>query len=160
MDAAALVVELRALTDAGGSYDDQATCCDHLQVASPLPTGAAAEDAVHAVVSALTRGVQHAALHLAACGALTMLLWEAPATSATAGATGVAAALAALRTHPGNADVQAEACLTLSVLAGEYATNRATAGAAGVAAVVGALTRHSSNPGLVWHFAVATLWPA
>jgi hypothetical protein len=55
MDAAALVAELRALSDAGGSYDEQAQCCIHLCDASPLPTAVAAEDAVHVVATALKR---------------------------------------------------------------------------------------------------------
>jgi hypothetical protein len=100
MDATALVAELRALTAAGSSYDEQARCCGQLRAsvasASPLPTGAAAEDAVGAVAAALSGGVRHAALQLVGCDALTVLLRAAPAISATAGAAVATAVLAAL----------------------------------------------------------------
>jgi hypothetical protein len=146
MNAAALVAELRALSDADGSCDEQVLCCVLLHKVSPLPTGAAAEDAVRAVVSALTRGVPHAALQMTGCDALGMLVDAAPATSATVGAEGVAAVLAALRAHPGDAGVQGAACFALSELTALDEANRATAGAAGgVAAVVAAVTRHAAT---------------
>jgi hypothetical protein len=150
MDAAALLAELRALSDAGSSYDAQAQCCFHLRDALPLPTGAAAEDAVRAVVSALSRGVQHALLQTAGCGALALLLQAAPATIVTA--AGVRALLAALRAHPGDADVQGAACAALSALAALDATNRTTAGAAGgVAAVGSVLTQHPADVNVAVH---------
>ena len=91
MDTVALVAELRALSDAGSSYAEQALCCVNLSMAFSLPTGGTAEDAVRTVVSALSRGVQHATLQAAGCVALAKLLGEAPATGATAGTAGVAA---------------------------------------------------------------------
>jgi hypothetical protein len=142
MDAAALVAELRALNIAGDSYEQQARCCLTLRDASPLPTGAAAEEAVRTVVSALSCGVQHAPLQIAGCVALGMLLHAAPSTSVAA----LAAALAALRTHPDSAHVQTAACFALAHFVGLDDTNRTTAGAAGgVAAVVAAITRHPSD---------------
>jgi hypothetical protein len=116
MDAAELVAELRALNDAGGSYEEQAQCCMNLFTASPLPTGAAAEDAIRAVVAALTRGTQHATLQTNGCMTLAMLVRAARATSATADAPGVTAVLAALRAHAGDADVQRAACFALGRL--------------------------------------------
>jgi hypothetical protein len=147
MDATALVAELRALSDAGSSFDEQAECCSHLCDAAPLlPAGAAADDAVRTVVSALTRGVQHAPLQTAGCTTLAFLVSAAPAAGATAGATGVAAVLAALRMHSGSADVQSSACAALAELVASDATNRATAGAAGgLVAMVAAMTRHAAD---------------
>jgi hypothetical protein len=147
MDATALVAELRALSDAGSSYDEQVRCCAHLYEASPLPTsGAAAEDAVRAVVAALSRGVQHAPLQQAGCSALGKLVQAAPATSAAiAGVAGVKAVVAALRAHAADAAVQLCACFALTLLALD-ATNRTTAGAAGgIAAVVAAMARHPAD---------------
>jgi hypothetical protein len=142
MDVSALVAELRTLSDAGSSFDQQAECCFYLRDAVPLPTGAAAEDAVRAVVAALTRGVNHVMLQLAGCVALGTLINAAPATAAAAGTAGVTAVLAALRTHSGNADVPSVAFTTLSQLVGSDATNRTTAGAEdGVAMVVVAMTK-------------------
>jgi hypothetical protein len=139
MDATALVAELRALNDAGGSFDDQAQCCVHLCKSSFMPTGAAAEDAV-------MRGVQHAPLQMHGCGALMELLSAAPATSTSAGTDGVTSVLAAMRAHPGHARVQSAACDALSHFVALDAANCATAGAAGgLAAVVAAMTRHTAD---------------
>jgi hypothetical protein len=150
MDVTALVAELCALSNAGSRYDDQAWCCFHLFKASPLPTGATLEDAVRAVVAALTRGVQHAALQTHGCDALALLLRAASAASVTSGADGVAAVLAAMRAHPDDAEVQSAACHALIELGTLDATNCATAGATGgVAAVVAAMTRHSTDPFVV-----------
>jgi hypothetical protein len=153
MDAAELVAELRALNNAGGSsYDEQAQCCLHLCDASTLLTGAAAEDAIRAVVSALSHGVHHATLQLNGCLALGQLVHAAPASRAAAGAAGgITAVLAALRTHPGDVRVQSGACLALARLVAQNETNRATASAAGgVAAVVAAMTRHPTDRDVVF----------
>jgi hypothetical protein len=145
MDAAALAAELRALSDAGGSYDEQAACCRLLSMASPLPTGIAAEHCVRAVVSALTRGVQHAVLQTAGCIALAKLARAASATDAT-GAAGIRAVLAALSAHPADAGVQGAACHALMVLVSWDETNRTTAYATGgLVAVVAALARHPTD---------------
>jgi hypothetical protein len=152
MDAAALVAELRALSDAGSSYDEQVQCCFLLQKLSAQPTGAEAEAAVRAVVSALSRGVQHALLQMAGCGSLGNLVQAVPATSAAVGAEGVAAVLATLRAYPGDAGVQGLACFALARLVARDAANRDTAGAAGgVAAVVAALTQHAAIHGVALH---------
>jgi hypothetical protein len=142
MDATALVAELRALTAAGSSYDEQALCCVHLyNVLSLLPVvGVAAEDTVCAVVAALSCDVQHPTLQLAGCVALGTLIRAAPAASVAAGSAGVTAVLAALREHPGDANLQSVAFVTLSELVASDATNRATAGAAGGIATVVAAT--------------------
>jgi hypothetical protein len=144
MDATALVAELRALTSAGSSLEEQALCCTCLFDVSLKPTGAAAEDAVCAVAAALLGGVQHATLQRDGCNALTLLLRAAPAISVTAGVT--TAVLAALRAHPGDVRVQRSALYALAESTKLDATSRTRAGAAGgVAAVVGALMRHPEN---------------
>jgi hypothetical protein len=141
MDATALVAELRALSDAGSSYDDQALCRAGLCKVSPPPTGAAAEDAVRAIVVALTRGVEYAGLQYTGCYTLTKVLIAAPAAAGAAGG-GVTAVVSALRAHPGEVSVQGAACAALAQLSIDK-TCRATAGAAGCcAAVVAAMTRH------------------
>jgi hypothetical protein len=162
MDAAALMAELRALSDAGGSVDEQVRCCSYLYDRrenghASLPTGEAAEDAVRAVVPALSRGVQHATLQVAACIALGMLVLEAPATSATAGAAGgVTAVMAALRAHLGNARVQSAACFALAHLVALDAPIRATAVAAGgVTAALAAMTRHAADLKVATHACLA-----
>jgi hypothetical protein len=141
MDAPALVAELRALSDAGSSYEDQAQCCAHLCKASPLPSGAAAEDAVRAVVAALTRCMQDETLQLAGSAALAALVRAAPGL----GTVAVTAVLAAMRAHTGSADVQVVACHALSDLA--LSTHGcALAGATGaVVAVAAAMARHSAD---------------
>jgi hypothetical protein len=148
MDATALVAELRALNSAGGTssavHTAEISCCALLCAASPMPTGAAAVDAVRAVVDALTRGVQDSVLQATACTALAKLLPAAPAASANA--AGIKAVVAALRAHPGDAYVQCTACAALKELLALNASHRATAGAAGgIAAVVAALTRHPAD---------------
>jgi hypothetical protein len=150
MDAAALVAQLRALSAAGGSYDEQARCCADLRDVASLPTGAAAEDAVRTVVAALARGVQHAMLQWAGCGALGALVHAAPALSATTAAACLTAVLAALRAHLDDADTQCAGCSTLAVIVRLDATTRATAGAAGsLGVVVAAMTRHASDLNVV-----------
>ncbi len=146
MDATALVAELRALSDAGSRYEEQAQCCAHLCETAARLAGAAAEAAVRAVVAALSRGAEHAPLVMGGCVALGVLVVAAPATSATAGADGVAAVLAAMRAHPGDARVQSATCYALSELVARDEINRRTAGAAGgVAAVVAAMARHPAD---------------
>jgi hypothetical protein len=148
-DAAALVAELRTLSTAGGSYEEQTRCCTQLCHATPLLTGAgaAAVDAVRVIVAALSRGVQHAPLQLAGCVALRMLLQATPGLSATAGAAGVAGVLAALRTHPGDTQVLIEACGALAELTSQDASNRTTAVAAGgISVALAAMAQHPSNP--------------
>jgi hypothetical protein len=153
MDPLTLVAKLRTLSDAGSSYVEQAQCCFDLQQnATPMPTAAAADDAAHAVITALSRGVQDSNLQMAGCYALASLISETPATGVTAGAAGITAVLAALRTRVDDSRVQASACGALAVLAAFDATNRATAGAAGgVATVVAAMTRHSADAEVVLH---------
>jgi hypothetical protein len=150
MDAAALVAQLRALSTAGGSYDEQARCCADLRDVAPLPTGAATEDAVRTVVAALARGVQHAMLQWAGCDALGALVHAAPALSATTAAACLTAVLAALRAHLEDADTQCAGCATLAAVVRLDATTRATAGAAGsLGVVVAAMTRHAADLNVV-----------
>jgi hypothetical protein len=151
LDAAALVTELCALSDAGSRLDDQALCCARLGQLAPS-AGTTAADAVRAIVSALSRAVQHAMLQLAGCQALKALALE-PANRAAVGTTAITVVLAALRAHPANAAVQGAACAALSVeLAALGADGRAAAGAAGgVATVVAALTQHPADLNVAVH---------
>jgi peroxiredoxin family protein len=147
MDATALVAQLRALNDAGGSYDEQAQCCTNLHFlgGARMPNGAAAEDAVRAVVAALSRGVQHAMLQVSGCSALVTLVRAAPVTGATT-AGAVAAVLATLRAHPDSAGVQSTACSALAELFAHDSMKCATADiTAIISAVVAAMTRHATD---------------
>jgi hypothetical protein len=148
MDAAALAAELLALSDAGGSYEAlEQRCYDlcSLWQTPPLPSAAAAEDAVRAVVAALMRNLQHAQLQVVGCITLATLVQAAPAANAAAGADGVVALFAALHAHAGNVTVLGAALAALMVILLDV-DNRETAGAAGgAAAVVAVMTQHPAD---------------